>query len=70
MNHFLELKVWNKDRTLYVRPEHVSSIERRDDDPYLIMSLANGLTYLVEPGQFTVNKLINHTSHAGLKVIK
>jgi hypothetical protein len=69
MNYFLQLKIWDKDRTVYVRPEHVASVERRDDDPYLILTLASGNTYLVEPAQFVLNTLINRTTHAGMRVL-
>jgi hypothetical protein len=69
MNHFLELKIHDRDRTVAVRPEHVVAVERRDDDPYEVIILSTGDTYWVEPGQFWLNKLINHTGHAGMKVL-
>lgn len=70
MNYFLTLKIWEKDRTIAVRPEHVSAVEHRDDDPYEYVYLLSGDVFLVERGTFAVNRLINHTSHAGLKVLK
>ena len=69
MNYFLELKIWGKDRTVFVRPEHVAAIERRDDDPYEFIYLTSGDTFLVERGQFAPNALINRTSHAGMRVL-
>lgn len=68
MNYFLELKVFNRDRTVWVRPEHVSAVDRRDDDPYVYVSLINGEQYIVERGQFTLNTLVNRTGHAGMRV--
>ena len=70
MNLFLELKIWNKERTVFVRPEHVAAIERRDVDPYEYIYLVSGDVFLVERGQFSPNKLVNRTSHAGMRVLK
>lgn len=70
MNYFLELKIHGKDRTVSVRPEHVSAVERRDDDPYDYVYMLSGEVFTVERGQVSMNKLINHTQHAGLKVLK
>jgi len=70
MNHFLELKIWDRDRTVAVRPEHVCAVEHRDDDPYDFVYLISGDNFLVETGQFAINKLINHTGHAGMRVLK
>lgn len=70
MNYFLELKIWDRDRTVGVRPEHVSAIEHRDDDPYDYVYMLSGEVFTVERGQVSMNKLINHTQHAGLKVLK
>lgn len=69
MNHFLELKLCDGEGTVYVRPEHVSAIEHFEGENHVVVRMANGEGYLVEPSQFTVSKLINHTSHAGMKVI-
>lgn len=69
MNYFLALKIYGKDRVVSVRPEHVSAVERRDDDPYLYVYLSSGDIFLVEPNQFVLNTLINHTGHAGMRVI-
>jgi hypothetical protein len=69
MNYFIELKIWDRDRTLTVRPDHVVAVERRDDEPYEVIILSTGDTFWIERGQFWLNKLTNHTSHAGMKVL-
>lgn len=68
VNYFLELKIHDKDRTVTVRPEHVSAVERRDDDPYEYVYMLSGDIFVVERGQFSLNKLINKTTHAGMRV--
>lgn len=68
MNHFLELKIYEKDRTVLVRPEHVSTVEIRDDGP-TVVTMTNADVFWFEPGQFVVSKLINRTSHAGMRVL-
>ena len=70
MNHFLELKIYDKDRTVFVRPEHVVAVDDREGDPYVVIVLSTADTYWVERGQFSVSKLINHTGHAGMRVLK
>jgi hypothetical protein len=69
MNYFLALKIWEKDRVVHVRPEHVSTVEQRDDN-LVVVTMTNADVFWVEGGQFAINKLINHTGHAGLKVLK
>lgn len=69
MNHFLALKIWEKDRTVFVRPEAVAAVERRGDDEYQTIILNTGDTYWVEPGQFALNILVNRTGHAGMRVL-
>ncbi|MGZ4659714.1 MAG: hypothetical protein ACXVYB_00375 [Arthrobacter sp.] len=67
MNYFLELKLHEKDRSVFVRPEHVSAVEPREG--YVSVTLLSGDNYWVEESQFSLNKLINHTGHAGMRVI-
>ena len=69
MNHFLELKIHNKDRVVFVRPEQVAAIERRDDDPYEFLYLASGETFLIERGQVSLSTLINRNTHAGMRAL-
>lgn len=69
MNHFLCLKIHDKDRMVWVRPEHVAAVERRDDDPYEYVYLSSGDVFVVERGQFAMSTLINRTSHAGMRVL-
>lgn len=68
MNYFLELKLWDEGGVILVRPEAVLVIERPSDHGYDIVR-TRVKSYLVERGQYHVNKLINHTGHAGLKVL-
>ena len=70
MNHFLELKIFERARTVLIRPEHVAAIEHRDDDPYVRIYMVSGDIFLVEPGQFSASKLVNRTTHAGMRVLK
>ncbi|HEX9089794.1 MAG TPA: hypothetical protein VF867_20040 [Arthrobacter sp.] len=67
MNYFLELTLSDMEGTVLIRPEHVSAIELIDDE--IIVRLSNGVAYCVEPHQFVPNKLINRTSHAGMRVL-
>jgi hypothetical protein len=69
MNYFLALKIWDKDRVINIRPEHVSSVEERDDG-LTVVTMTNADVFWVESGQFWLNKLVNHTAHAGMKVLK
>jgi hypothetical protein len=69
MNYFLELKIYNHRRVVRVRPEHVTAVEHRDDDPYEYVYLTSGDTFLIERGQLYLNTLINRTSHAGMRVL-
>jgi hypothetical protein len=69
MNYFLELKIHEKDRTILVRPEHVAAVQRDGDYEYDVIIMCTGDTFWVERGQFSVNKLINHTGHAGMRVL-
>jgi hypothetical protein len=68
MNHFLRLKLHEKNRYIFVRPESVAIVEPRED--YVSITTTTADVYWVEPGQFTLNTLINHTGHAGMKVLK
>ena len=68
MNHFLELTLTDDEGTVLVRPEHVSAVELIGEE--IIVRMSSSVAYTVEPGQFTVSKLINHTGHAGMRVIK
>lgn len=69
MNHFIELDLHDNRGTVQVRPEHVSSIETCEEDSCVIIRMLSGVGYCVEPGQFVVSKLVNRTSHAGMRVI-
>ena len=67
MNHFLKLKLHEKDRYIFVRPEHVAIVEPRED--YDSVTTSTGDVYWVEPGQFTLHTLINKNTHAGMRVL-
>jgi hypothetical protein len=69
VNYFLALKLYEKDRVINVRPEHVSTVEQREDN-LTVVTMLNADVFWVESGQFAINKLVNHTGHAGLKVLK
>lgn len=68
MNYFLALKIYEKDRIVHVRPEHVSTVEQRDEG-LAIVTMTNADVFWVDSGQFALNTLINHTSHAGMRVL-
>ena len=67
MNHFISLKLTDGG-TLTVRPEHISAVRVYDGD-YETIILTNGHGYEIHRGQFGLDKLINHTSHAGVRVL-
>jgi hypothetical protein len=69
MNHFLKLKIWEKDRWIAVRPEHVAAVISEEGQDYATIVLVTGDSYWVEHGQFTLSTLINHTGHAGMRVL-
>ena len=71
MNHFLELTLCDDEKGIivYVRPEHVSAVEHFEGEQHVVVRMTNGMTYQAEPGQFTISKLINRTTHAGMRVL-
>lgn len=70
MNYFLELELYAGEGYVMVRPEHVAAVEDRSHGEYVTVRMIGGAAYMVEPGQFVVSKLINHTGHAGMRVLK
>lgn len=70
MNYFLELKIYGEEASVYVRPEAVGAVVSRDGEDFDVVVMAYGdAAWQIDKGQFVLNKLINRTSHAGMKVL-
>lgn len=66
MNYFIELKIFERDRRINVRPEAVAAVQSGDEFDEVILN--TGDTYWVEKGQFILNTLMNKNTHAGMRV--
>jgi hypothetical protein len=69
MNYFLELKIFGEDSVVLLRPEAVVAVERLEGAEFELVISRTGEKYEVEKGQFVPNKLINKTTHAGMRVL-
>ena len=68
MNHFVKLELTDGG-TLTVRPEHIAGVMEFPDEDYAAVMLTSGARYQIPKGQISLDCLINHTQHAGVRVL-
>lgn len=67
MNHFIRLEMPDEGY-LVVRPEHITGVMELPNEEFDIVMLTRG-NYEIKKGQISLDCLVNHTSHAGVRVL-
>lgn len=70
MNHFVKVMDTDGD-TVILRPDEISSIVqyRGECDYYDYVVMKNGTNFQLTTGQLSFDCLVNHTQHAGVRVL-